>query len=187
MKRGGLGLPWRVGYTDGGALGVWTARSRTDSPDVCTVAAVPDERDEARARLIVEAANASVDVARPEPANTLQQLEAEVARLRAQHRRYPARITGIGHYRVSTNPLEAEFDLRWRKEQEGRPMLAALLADQRVLCGQPTWDWYEQPSERDFEVAVTVVQWLGTNVGRCFLEEVLTTPAAAPHFRRLRR
>lgn len=46
---------WRKGYTSGGALGIWLEGSKTDEPDVCTVAAVPDEQDIARANLIAAA------------------------------------------------------------------------------------------------------------------------------------
>jgi hypothetical protein len=42
----------------GGALGIWSDGCRADEADVCTVASVPDERDEANALLIVRAANA---------------------------------------------------------------------------------------------------------------------------------
>jgi hypothetical protein len=150
--------------------------------------APPLSREELHSLLILTDPLASILPQKsPEATNRLRQLVEELQRLRAQHRRYPARITGISHYRVRTNPLEAEFDLRWRKEQEGRPMLAALLADQRTGDGMASWDWYDTPSERDFEVAASVVQWLGTNVGRCFLEEVLRTPAGESFLKVLQR
>ncbi len=47
--------PWRVGRTTGGLLGIWSRRSRADSPDVCSVASVPDARDEANAHLMAAA------------------------------------------------------------------------------------------------------------------------------------
>ena len=56
--------PWRPAYTTGGALGVWSHGCKTDAPDVCTVAMVPDATDETRARLIAAAPqllNASVE------------------------------------------------------------------------------------------------------------------------------
>ena len=49
--------PWRVGRTLGGALGIWSKTCRADEPDVCTVAMVPNKRDEVRAALIVRAVN----------------------------------------------------------------------------------------------------------------------------------
>lgn len=47
--------PWRVGRGHNGALGVWSNGVSTDSPDVCSVAAVPNTEDEKRARLIAAA------------------------------------------------------------------------------------------------------------------------------------
>jgi hypothetical protein len=55
MKRRISPKPWRVGYTTGGALGIWSAGCRADSPDVCDVASVPDATDDANAHLIAAA------------------------------------------------------------------------------------------------------------------------------------
>lgn len=46
---------WRVGYTLGGALGVWSSGCHTDDPDVCLVALVPGPEDVIRAALIAAA------------------------------------------------------------------------------------------------------------------------------------
>lgn len=50
--------PWRVGYTRGGGLGIWSHGCKTDAPNVCLISTVPDARDKANAALIVAAVNA---------------------------------------------------------------------------------------------------------------------------------
>lgn len=53
--------PWRAGFTAGGALGIWSDGCHSDDPDVCLVAAVPDERDIVNAGLIVARVNYAVE------------------------------------------------------------------------------------------------------------------------------
>jgi hypothetical protein len=57
------------------------------------------------------------------------------------------------------NPHEVAFAMEWTKAQEESHQLAWLLGNNF--------------SDRDAEVAATVIQWLGSNVGMCFLEDVI--------------
>lgn len=70
---------------------------------------------------------------------------------------------------------EEAFARRWRNENSppayinsGRGVLDHLLyhsPDQRSFTGEST--------EREETIAASVIQWLGTNVGWCFLEETI--------------
>jgi hypothetical protein len=80
---------------------------------------------------------------------------------------------GKHQYRLKQNILEKKFAETWDKQNsgkfndEGRGTLDYLLAeDCNRPCGEVT--------ERDREVAATVIQWLGSPVGQGFLEEVMT-------------
>lgn len=53
---------WRAGYTSGGALGVWSEKCRTDSPDVCRVASVPHKAHIDMAHLIAAAPDLYAEV-----------------------------------------------------------------------------------------------------------------------------
>jgi hypothetical protein len=57
------------------------------------------------------------------------------------------------------NPGEVAFAMEWTKAQTESHQLAWLLGNNF--------------SDRDAEVAATVIQWLGSNVGMCFLEDVI--------------
>ena len=57
------------------------------------------------------------------------------------------------------NPREVAFALQWSKYQVEGHTLAWLLG--------------KDFSDRDAEVAATIIQWLGSNVGMCFLEDVI--------------
>ena len=73
---------------------------------------------------------------------------------------------GINHRRltVAHNKLEKKFARKWDKiNSGGRPILGYILSpDNNHLT----------PSDRDEEVAASVIQWLGTEVGRGFLDSV---------------
>lgn len=67
---------------------------------------------------------------------------------------------GLSPYRLgpkADNPREVAFAEQWSKEQEQGNVL-------RHLIGRDF-------SDRDAEVAATVIQWLGSNVGMSFIEE----------------
>ena len=76
---------------------------------------------------------------------------------------------GLHTYRLKHNPNEAIFAEAWRKMNErytGRPngVLAYLLAP---APGAPDYKF----TERDAQVAATVIQWLGSPIGFVFLAE----------------
>lgn len=79
--------------------------------------------------------------------------------------------TGRATYRFKDNPLEHKFAMAWSKQNEKLwdGTLGYLMGD----GNRPG------PIDgRDALVAATVVQWLGSHVGQCFLAEVLSTPQA---------
>lgn len=57
------------------------------------------------------------------------------------------------------NPREVAFAVEWTRAQVESRQLAWLLG--------------KNFTDRDAEVAATVIQWLGSNVGMCFLEKVI--------------
>jgi hypothetical protein len=62
---------------------------------------------------------------------------------------------------AADNPREVAFAMEWsdmNDHKKCKPTLAYLL------------DGF---SDRDAEVAATVIQWLGSNVGMCFLEDAI--------------
>jgi hypothetical protein len=75
---------------------------------------------------------------------------------------------GMHFERTRKEPLERAFALAWQELQESNTVsiLEYLLAknNNRPLAGEI--------SERDQLVANTIIQWLGTNVGQCFLSGV---------------
>lgn len=74
---------------------------------------------------------------------------------------------GLNEHRFKENPDEKKFAEGWKKLQENGKYLAHLLDAREVLQGSPPL-----PSDRDFVVAATVIQWLGSPVGKLFLAEV---------------
>ena len=73
---------------------------------------------------------------------------------------------GRSTHRFDDNPLERVFADEWKEmndgEGRGHGILAYLLAENP---NRPR----NEVSDRDAEVAATVIQWLGSNVGQCFL------------------
>ena len=59
------------------------------------------------------------------------------------------------------NPRESIFSIKW-KEENNRPNGFQLVQMLIPKC-----------TERDTEVAATIIQWLGSNVGMCFLSNVI--------------
>lgn len=89
---------------------------------------------------------------------------------------------GVGHERVlHPDPhydLERLFRLAWQSYHQG-PMYGAStscdLLSGLMFRGSPSsyiWPGRGGLTKRDREVAATVIQWLGTNIGMCFLLEV---------------
>jgi hypothetical protein len=82
---------------------------------------------------------------------------------------HPWPLYGLNHQRLCREQLEALFAELWAKEngrEKRAPLLAHLLSDGRNNSMPPI------PSDRDWLVANTIVQWLGSPVGQAFLEEV---------------
>jgi hypothetical protein len=92
--------------------------------------------------------------------------------------------TGIDHignrtYRFKDNPLERVFSEAWQKMND-RPNISTL-----------EWNMGDgsRPgviTQRDATVAASVIQWLGSHVGQCFLADVLGQPEARPVLDRVR-
>lgn len=72
--------------------------------------------------------------------------------------------TGLHTYRFKDNPLERKFHDAWKRKQENGHILEYLMGDGSRRAAV---------TERDEIVAATVVQWLGSPVGKHFLETVL--------------
>ena len=89
---------------------------------------------------------------------------------------------GIGHERLTfeSSRVERLYRLAWQDAHQG-PMygggstfcdlLSAIMVETR-LRSDP-FGARAALTRRDRVVAATVVQWLGTNVGRCFVDDVL--------------
>lgn len=69
---------------------------------------------------------------------------------------------GIHRHRFKANPNEAKLASLWDKQCTYHSTLDYLLGD----GAKPA-----EPSDRDRQVAATVIQWLGSPVGQCFLED----------------
>ncbi len=70
--------------------------------------------------------------------------------------------TGIHIYRTADNPAEMVFSDQWLM-QNGRDSNFL----EQILRKNP--HEFEGISERDASVAATIIQWLGSPVGECFL------------------
>lgn len=77
------------------------------------------------------------------------------------------KFTGARPYRLESNPKERLFAEAWQKQNRlGRfTMLEQLLSND----GGKT---PAEVSERDEMIAATIIQWLGSPVGQCFLRDV---------------
>ena len=78
------------------------------------------------------------------------------------------RNKGLHQNRFSKNPLEKIFAEEWEKANgahiAGTPLLDYALA--------PNNQYPRESTEREREVAATVIQWLGSDVGQAFLRDV---------------
>lgn len=66
-------------------------------------------------------------------------------------------------HRIKDNPLEAAYAMEWVKIE---PRTLGY-----ILCGNNRHE--HDYSQRDAEVAATVIQWLGSHVGQSFVNRVL--------------
>jgi hypothetical protein len=96
---------------------------------------------------------------------------------------------GVGFHRVAHGhgamTMERLFRLAWQHEHKDRDLLGSLMAPyereglQLALYGPAQ---ASSVTRRDREVAATVIQWLGTNVGRSFIRKVLVQDARDQRF-----
>lgn len=71
-------------------------------------------------------------------------------------------------HRFKDNPEERRFAEAWAKDNEQGHTLAYLLDRQHGTGpGKPP-----EPDDLEREVAATVVQWLGSPMGQCFLRDL---------------
>lgn len=85
------------------------------------------------------------------------------------------RHLGVNHHRLKSNPDELAMAKAWVKFIEGgqampdrRPDAVDSLLDSGQACPH-----VNLASDRDRQVAATIVQWLGSPVGRCFILDAL--------------
>lgn len=77
------------------------------------------------------------------------------------------RHVGLAKHRLKEdNPREVAFTKVWKRENKNSYRLLTLIKD---------------ASQRDADVAATIIQWLGSNVGIAFLNSVIK---ASPEVRR---
>lgn len=69
---------------------------------------------------------------------------------------------GLHEYRIKSNPHEAIAAKMWSEER--------VLPD---ILGDGTYGGRAVPSDRDLEVAATLMQWLGSPVGRSYLRNLV--------------
>lgn len=86
--------------------------------------------------------------------------------------RVPKKWQGLHPNRYGGNPLERKFAAAWAEinnDNRGVSTLAYL------LCTGDQHD-VKPPSDRDRQVACTVIQWLGSVVGERWVRDVLRLP-----------
>ena len=76
------------------------------------------------------------------------------------------KIAGLHTYRFEENPEERRFAKAWEDQNRHGSNLAYLL-HMGEGRGRPP-----EPNEREHVVAATVIQWLGSPVGQCFLRDL---------------
>lgn len=74
-------------------------------------------------------------------------------------------VRGLHEHRFEDNPEEQRFAEAWANKNHNGRHLADLLTC--IPVRQPP-----APSERDEQVAATVIQWLGSPVGQGFLRDL---------------
>ena len=83
-----------------------------------------------------------------------------------------SKFHGLNDHRYADNPLEKAFALEWQKENsQTRPSFSYLMDEKNRAEPDPPL------TDRDWLVAATVVQWLGSPVGQLFLKDVIFSEA----------
>lgn len=108
-----------------------------------------------------------------------------MAHVRGGNRPRLLRHRSVDYRRTRSCNREHAFALEWERENKpdgGRGLsswgiLQALMFDQRSASSIPAPWWHMRArfwiTNKEAAIAATVVQWLGTNVGMCFLEKAL--------------
>lgn len=78
----------------------------------------------------------------------------------------------LNTHRLSRERLEKKFVMAWRKVNTSHSKCCGYGNHLRDLLIKDLLS-NERPSDRDFQVAETVVQWLGSPVGQVFLSSVI--------------
>ncbi len=78
---------------------------------------------------------------------------------------------GIHAYRLKNEPLEEAFAVAWQKFCEGKNPVEGERTNLDYLLDNE--DVPPLISARDREVANTIIQWLGSPVGRWFVDDVM--------------
>lgn len=85
--------------------------------------------------------------------------------------RVKKQFQGMSPHRYKSDPLEKRFAEAWQKQNDStRPNLAYLMDENNRGMPKPPL------TDRDWLVSSTVMQWLGSPVGQCFLVEMLSKP-----------
>lgn len=74
---------------------------------------------------------------------------------------------GLHTHRFKDNPEEERFARAWNEQNESGSNLAYLLDPKSGCGGRPV-----DRSKWEHQVAATVIQWLGSPVGQCFLRDL---------------
>jgi len=76
-------------------------------------------------------------------------------------------VLGLHAYRLKDNPEERRLAEAWARENKTGHILAYLLDPHSGTAGRPP-----EPEREEHVLAATVVQWLGSPVGQCFLRDL---------------
>lgn len=78
--------------------------------------------------------------------------------------------------KYSNSDLERSFSEEWQKENKKRPGINkghGILQDHFIEDGLYRATFLCEITHKERLIVATIIQWLGTNCGRCFLERVL--------------
>lgn len=108
--------------------------------------------------------------------------ENELEMIASAVRRNEAWKQNVGYRenRCENNPREKAFRDRWLKENEpiayinhGQGILQDLFIEAETPLSMFSKRYVEYIQPRDRYIVATIIQWLGSNIGWCFLEETL--------------
>ena len=88
-----------------------------------------------------------------------------------------SKIKSSKEYRFNDNPMEQRFFEIWARDHERNDSGKSSTLDY-LLAKDPNHP-NDEATERDFQVARSVIQWLGSPVGQSFLREVGFVPATS--------